>query len=451
MSDESEVLAERTSFLASSPGLARPETGFGYQTMMRSFAQRILMPSIRRWAGGMLFLALAMGAGLWGHTSNAAGQRQIVEIRPISPAVRWLSSRLDGWRLARPVVTMTPVEFQREQPARAALISEYGLRDVTSGLYEGEEGERIRVEVFRMVNYVAAYGAYSLERRPEAERVAVGTEGALEPHGLGFFKGQYYIRLTGEQGAVPRAALLDLAQRLAHRFAVRYSEIPVLIDHLPAEGMVPGTERFIAGPRGLAHIGGPEDPNDIFLLSSLAVEAVLAEYRLNENVATLMIVEYHTPQLAAAAYRQVRAYFRALPESERARRILKREGNFIIEAVNVQHRTAIQHLVDQITYAPSVHWLGKNPFEYLRSIEPGRPVLTIDWLLTTFGLIGLSLLLAFIIGVVLGVLIFLWRRRRFRYFPGFTDAGGMLRLNLDNLVLPPPEKEWPKRLPKNEG
>ncbi|RMG51993.1 MAG: hypothetical protein D6723_09510, partial [Acidobacteria bacterium] len=83
MSDESEILAELTSLPASSPGLARPEIGFGFQTSMKSFTQRILTPSIRRWAKGMLLLALATGGGLWGHTSTAAEQRQIVEVRPI--------------------------------------------------------------------------------------------------------------------------------------------------------------------------------------------------------------------------------------------------------------------------------------------------------------------------------------------------------------------------------
>jgi hypothetical protein len=48
-------------------------------------------------------------------------------------------------------------------------------------------------------------------------------------------------------------------------------------------------------------------------------------------------------------------------------------------------------------------------------------------------------------GTMLGVSFFLWRRWRQRQFPGFSDAGGMLRLNLDNLALPPPPRR--KSLP----
>lgn len=358
-----------------------------------------------------------------------------------------LAHHLNGWRLDGPTTEMSAVGFESDQPERARLIREYGLRDVAFGIYTQANGMRVRAEIFRLIHFVAAYGAYSLERSARAERVAVGTEGALDADRLGFFKGEYYVRLIAEAGAVDSAALLDLARRLDERLGARHSEIPVLIQHLPSDHLVPGTERFIAGPLGLERFLGGQNPNDIFLLSSAAVEAALAEYRSGSTTSPLMIVEYHTPQLAAAAYQQVQNYFRALPDAERAQRILKREGNYIIEVLHVQNRPAMQPIVDQIKYAPSIHWLSKNPLEDLQQLQPEAEFSTIEFLLTTFGFIGLSLLIALIAGILFGICAFLWRRRRMRYLPGFTDAGGMMRLNLDGLVLPPGEEESPKRLP----
>ncbi|MBI3952150.1 MAG: hypothetical protein HY314_17010 [Acidobacteria bacterium] len=391
--------------------------------------------------GGWLLLTGWVWAPLF------AQGHQIIEIQPISPTGRMLAPRLNGWQLEGSAMQMSPVAFEENQPERAPLIREYGLRDAAFGTYAQADGMKVRVEVIRMNNFVAAYGAYSLERAAQAQRVAVGAEGALDADRLGFFKGEYYVRLIAEPGATDSAALLDLARRLDEQVGARHSEIPVLIQHLPSDRLVPGTERFIAGPLALTHFLGPQDPNDVFLLSSEAVEAALAEYQIDGATSPVMIVEYHTPQLASTAYQQVQNYFQALPDAERARRILKREGNYIIQALHVQNTEAMQQIVDQIKYAPKIHWLKKNPFEDLQQFQSDEQTSLIDFYLTAFGFIGLSLLIFLLGGSLLGAAIFLWRRHRARLWPGFSDAGGMLRLNLDNLVLPQIEKKSPKGLP----
>lgn len=404
--------------------------------------RRLLMTGL----GGWLWLVGGWSCMLVRAQEPPIQQPQIIEIQPVSPTGRWLSHRLNGWRLEGPVTAMSAVAFESHQPERARLIREYGLRDMAFGTY-AHKGMKIRVEIFRTINFVAAYGAYSLERSAQAERVAVGTEGALEADRLGFFKGEYYLRLVREAGPVDRAALLDLGRLLDNQLSPRHSEIPVLMQHLPSDGLVTGTERFVAGPLALARFGDFQDPTDVFLLSSEAVEAAVAEYRSGDTVSPLVIVEYHTPQLAAAAYQQVRRYMQSLPEAERARRLLKREGNYLIEVLNVQDPSAMQRIVDQIDYAPSIHWLKKDSFENLSLFQPAPEISLLDFYLTAFGFIGVSLLIAFTGGVLLGMGFFLWRRRRMRSWPGFSDAGGMMRLNLDNLVLPPPDRKALKRLP----
>lgn len=387
--------------------------------------------------------------GCWPLAPALAGPQQIIEIQPQSQLGRVLLRQLADWRLQGPIQAMSAAEYSSHDADRAALMSEYGLREMAVGNYVNQHDATVRVEVFRMINYVAAYGAYSLERDADATRIDVGTEGALSKNVLGFFKGAYYVRLSTTGGARPDArqpeALIGLAQRLADQLRAGTSEIPVLIQHLPEEHLVPGTERFIAGPLALAQHPGYDNPNDVFFLASEAVEAAIAEYESNGRRSQLMMVEYHTPQLAGEAYRRVQQYFDALPDAERQRRLLKREGNYIIEAFNIQDPGAMQHIVGQIKYGPSIHWLGEDPFEFLRDMQAGPELNMVDWMLTVFGGIGVMLLMATIMGTMLGVSFFLWRRWRQRQFPGFSDAGGMLRLNLDNLALPPPPRR--KSLP----
>jgi len=68
----------------------------------------------------------------------------------------------------------------------------------------------------------------------------------------------------------------------------------------------------------------------------------------------------------------------------------------------------------------------------------------LDVLLSTFGLLGLILLTVLTGGAVFGTTIFLKRRKRQREV--FSDAGGMLRLDIDQfehamLGLPPKRSE----------
>ncbi len=385
------------------------------------------------WIGGSGSLVLAQ-------------EPQVIEVQPASPTGRFLLRRLNGWQLDGPVVEMSAERFTSHQPERGQLIGEYGLRDVAVGTYV-RDGMTTGVEVFRMINFVAAYGAYSLERTSQAQRVSVGTEGALAADHLGFYKGEYYVRLGMREGPSDNSALLQLARSIDDQVSTRYSDIPVLIRHLPSEKLIPGSERFVAGPLALTRLLGRQDPYDVFLLASEAVEAAVAEYQLAGTTSPLLIVEYHTPQLAATAYQQVDASFRALPDAERAQRILKREGNYIIEARNVHDPQAMQAIVDRIEYTPQIRWLKKNPLEDLQPFESEPQISLIDFYLTAFGFIGVSLLVALTGGALLGTAIFFWRRWRRRLWPGFTDAGGMLRLNLDDIVLTPAEKESLKRLP----
>lgn len=398
-----------------------------------------------RWllAAGLCCWALMRGGAV---CAQLQGSR-IIEVQPVSMTARLLPARLGQWQLNGSVLPLSHATFVSSHPERGQLLGEYGLRDVAIADYQRADGRSVRVEIFRLIHFVAAYGAYSLERSIQAQPINIGTEGAVESNRLSFFKGEYYVCLNVRSDAIDSATLIELARRLDERIAPRHSEIPILMQHIPSESLLPGTQRFIAGPLALNRLLGPQEPYDPFMLASEAVEAALAEYQVGGVQSPLLIVEYHTPQLAAAAYPQVQRAIEALPEAERSRRLLKREGNYIIIAFNVNDRQAMQAIVDQVDYTPTIHWLKKSPLEMLRELQPDpEQISLIDTYLAAFAFIGLSLLVTITGGVLLGTAIFFWRRWRRRNWEGFTDAGGMMRLNLDNL-LPPIDDDAVKRLP----
>jgi hypothetical protein len=140
----------------------------------------------------------------------------------------------------------------------------------------------------------------------------------------------------------------------------------------------------------------------------------------------LLIVEYHTPQFATDALAQVNAHIGTLPEDREQQTIVKREGNYIVHASAFEDRGFAQQLVDSVKYDYTVKWL-RNPL--LPTDDPWRVQKAAQMLVSTFGLLGLMLLAVLIGGGAVGTVIFLKRRKR--QLEVFSDAGGMLRLDLD--------------------
>jgi hypothetical protein len=151
----------------------------------------------------------------------------------------------------------------------------------------------------------------------------------------------------------------------------------------------------------------------------------------------LLIVECHTPQFATDAMERVTSYVSSLPEFEQQQIVLKRTGNYVIEALNVRNREVAEGLINSVQYPYTVKWL-RNPL--WPANDPFRMEKAANMLLSTFGLLGLILVTVLAVGSIVGTTIFLKRRKQQREV--FSDAGGMLRLDIDQfesvlLGLPP--------------
>ncbi len=151
-------------------------------------------------------------------------------------------------------------------------------------------------------------------------------------------------------------------------------------------------------------------------------EAATAEYGPN---ARLLIVEYHTPEFAADAHRRINSYLASLSEEERGRIIVNRRGNYIVEATNFDDREFAQSLIDSVEYPYTVKLL--NPDAPMN--DPFAAQKAARMMISTFSIIGLTVFTVLFVGTTFGAMIFLKRRKRQQEI--FSDAGGMLRLDLD--------------------
>jgi hypothetical protein len=168
-------------------------------------------------------------------------------------------------------------------------------------------------------------------------------------------------------------------------------------------------------------------------------EAVTAKY----GDARLVIVEFTTPQFAAdndasinERIAQLSATGQPVPSA------YKRVGNYAVFVFDAPDAATADKLVSQVKYEKDVRWLGRNPHAYEIATKAYTQTMG-SVIITTLITTGLAILLCLCVGGIVGGAVFLRRRAQHTAQEIYSDAGGMLRLNLEDLNAPRvPATKW---------
>ena len=128
--------------------------------------------------------------------------------------------------------------------------------------------------------------------RDNATKLAVRTS-----DGVIFAYGNYVFQLTG---TLPLAA--DLQQFYANLPKLEQSPLPPLVTDLPAEGLIPNSERYVVGPVSLDRFFGGVAPS--MAAFHLGAEAQVGKYQTDKGLLTLAIFNYPTPNMARERYQE---------------------------------------------------------------------------------------------------------------------------------------------------
>jgi hypothetical protein len=238
---------------------------------------------------------------------------------------------------------------------------------------------------------------------------------------------------TGEQAR-------ELARELAKQLDAGEGEIPVLIKHLPDAGNTSKTAIYSVSLENIKEavaLGGPQRASNGQSQPVLDVlnfdggtEAVAANYGQSQ----LVIVEFTTPQFSVENDSRIWTRIAELKsKSEPTPTAYRRVGNYSVFVFNAPDEKTANGLIDQVKYEQVVQWLGDDPHladrlqRYLTQTSAGV-------LVAVLKSSGLSLVLCLGIGGLVGALLF--RHRRAQRAAAFSDAGGSIRLNLDELTDP---------------
>jgi len=206
-------------------------------------------------------------------------------------------------------------------------------------------------------------------------------------------------------------------------------EIPVLVKHLPDWEEAQKRALYFAGFKSLQAIA-PEQTVLSVLDSVGDADAVVASY----GAARVTIVEFNTPQLAADNDRVISAKLQELrTQNQPVPSAYRRVGNYTVFVFNAPSDQIANALIDKIQYEQVVQWLGDNPY-WFKEAQRRYTETTLGVLVAVVKASGLTLIGCFGLGGLLGGVLFARRRARQATTEAFSDAGGMLRLNLDEMT-----------------
>ncbi|HKR58267.1 MAG TPA: DUF6599 family protein [Pyrinomonadaceae bacterium] len=331
-------------------------------------------------------------------------------------------------------------EVSREQmQATLALINdlpkEVSLFSLAETEYVAANGEKLRVALSKFDSDAAAYCQFTLSRRilrdqggAQPGRVdGVGTASVVIPGpGLMFFKGPTVVTITSETGK-SLDQVTDLARLLAATVDKGEGDIPVLVKHLPNWETARAADLYVVNMSALESAVANQ-PIVKEVTFEGGTEAVTADYGQSQ----LLIVEFTTPQFSVDNDQRIAAKIQELRnQGQPVPTAYRRVGNYSVLVFNAPDEKSANELIDQVKYEQVVQWLGDDPYLY-EKLQRYLAQTSAGVLIAVLKSSGLSLILCLGIGVLIGVLLF--RHRRAQKASVYSDAGGSVRLNLDELT-----------------
>jgi len=301
--------------------------------------------------------------------------------------------------------------------------------------YAGNRGDRLSVEIVRLGHEAQAYQELSLAAataRRNNSRIEIvpntggGTAGFATEDELVFFKGQHLVKIKSLKGSPGNVN--ELAQNLSATLDKGEGDIPVLIKHLPQLEETQKNAIFLNSFTDLRSSWLQWPVLDAVQGGGNA-DAVLATY----GPSKILLVEFNTPQLATENDKRIIARIQELWRlGQPAPTAYRRVGNYSVFVFDAPDEQTAKQLIDQVKYEQVVQWLGDNP-NILREAEKRYVNTTLGVLVAVLKASGYAALLCVGVGGLIGGLLFTYRRSQQKAATAYSDAGGMLRLNLDEL------------------
>jgi hypothetical protein len=347
-------------------------------------------------------------------------------------AAKLLPDQIGEWRATgEPYI----VGFKHNEPITAE-----GLKSNTAigRVYRSQKGEKFTLTVNKTSKDSEAYDvltnfAQSLREKDSLPSQAirtgeVGTASIIFPDRILFFKGPVFVSVAKAADRTSDEAMIALAHLFSDGLDKGDGDIPVLVKHLPEWERAKERALYATSLDSLKLATGNAPVLDAVSFEGGA-EAVTATY----GQARLVIIENTTPQLATDNDTRIQGRIRELrDQGQSAPTSYQRVGNYSVLVFDAPDEQAAAQLIKAISYEQTVQWLGNNP-RALERAQRQYTETTANIIVAVLKASGISVLLCLGVGGLFGGLVFRHRRAQQATSAAYSDAGDMVRLNIDGM------------------
>jgi hypothetical protein len=307
------------------------------------------------------------------------------------PPQPFLPNQFAGWQLqGAPHISGDPAVADS---AYGGVLKEYGFREVESATYTRPD-RKLSVKAARFNDATGAYGAFTFYKAEGMETEKIGDLAASAGPKVLFYRGNILVEAEFDRvTAMSAAELRDLAGDLPQATG-NSAKLPTLPAYLPRQGYLSHSAKYVAGLAAFANIGAPL-PADLVQFERSA-ELVLARYSTSEGIATMLLISYPTPQIAADRLRAIESWMKSSSCSGKGgcNFFGKRSGPILAVVTGNVSSSEAQSMLAGVSYEADVTWNQATSLSKKDNIG--------NLIIAAFTLIGILMLIALAIGLAFG-------------------------------------------------
>lgn len=271
-----------------------------------------------------------------------------------------LPQQFGGWEMQGSPHTST--DPGAADVANARVLQEYRFTDLVTAAYTRDDGRTLKIRAARFADASGAFGAYTFYLRPDMNKEQIGDQGASIGERVLFYRGHVLVDAQfSKETPMSGAELRELAGMLP-KPGGNSGNLPSFIQFFPTRDYVANTQKYVIGPEALASIAPPVSADLVDFGSS--AEASLARYNTPSGEATLMLISYPTPQLAAEHLRRIDAAHQVSPSQATGISQIggsgtffdKRTGPIVAIATGGISDNDAKALLGRVNYEANVTW-----------------------------------------------------------------------------------------------
>lgn len=279
---------------------------------------------------------------------------------PQSQPPALLPQQFGGWQLQGNPQTGTDPAAADSTNAR--VLREYRFSDVATATYTREDGRTVKIRAARFADASGAFGAYTFYLQPDMTKEQIGDQGSSLGDRVLFYRGHVLVDAHfSKESPMSGAELRELAGMLP-RPGGNSANLPSFIEFLPRRDYLVNTQKYVMGPAALAALAPPVSADLVDFGAS--AEVSLARYNTSSGEATLMLIYYPTPQLAAEHLRRIEAAHQLASQSASGISEIggsgtffdKRTGPIVAIATGGISDSDAKSLLGRVNYEANVTW-----------------------------------------------------------------------------------------------